>query len=426
MDEGTFPEARLRTRVRALLERHRREGYSALLGQEYCYIQPAPGRYPFQWFWDSCLHIILLARLGEFALAQRALRSLFAMQQSDGFVGHMIFWRQILPVRLTDIVQARPGWQDLRPHMSALVQPPFAAQALLRLHEASRDRVFLGELYARVRRYHEWLARERDFDGDGLLTIISPFESGMDWKASFDTVTRGAPGPTPRRFFLSAYFWRTVGIDFHNFARRYDLARIRRRARFLVKDAGFNTAYALDLEAMAKLAPLAGDDPAPFLERRARVGASILRLMYDADDAAFYDLQQPGARKLRVLTPTIFFPLALKEVGDDLARVVIERHFDDAREFATAAPLPTVAACEPAFDPGASGYLWRGPTWALPNWFLYHALRRRGFDRRAEKLRLALWRGIERSGFREYYDPFTAEGAGADDFTWSGLLLDMD
>jgi glycogen debranching enzyme len=347
------------------------------------------------------------------------------MQRADGFVGHMIFWRQILPVRLTDVVQAQPSWQDLRPHMSALIQPPFAAQALLRLHEAGSDRVFLGELYARVRRYHEWLARNRDFDGDGLLTIVSPFESGMDWKASYDPAIRGAPGATPRRLFLSRYFWRTVAIDWHNFARGYDLARIRRRARFLVKDAGFNSAYALDREAMATLAPLAGDDPAPFLERRARVGAAILRLLHDERDEAFYDVQEPGARKLRVLTPTIFFPLALEEVGAELAERILERHFDDAREFATAAPLPTAAVSEPAFDPGASGYLWRGPTWALPNWFLYRALRRRGFGRRAERLRLALRRGVERSGFREYYDPFTGQGYGARDFTWSGLLTEM-
>src|SRR3982751_5162017 len=48
----------LRTNVRALLRRHLKEGYSGLLGQEYCYIRPAPGRYPFQWFWDTCFHIL--------------------------------------------------------------------------------------------------------------------------------------------------------------------------------------------------------------------------------------------------------------------------------------------------------------------------------------------------------------------------------
>ena len=32
---------------------------------------------------------------------------------------------------------------------------------------------------------------------------------------------------------------------------------------------------------------------------------------------------------------------------------------------------------------------------------------------------------IQLSGFREYYNPFSGEGYGACDFTWSGLVVDM-
>ena len=32
---------------------------------------------------------------------------------------------------------------------------------------------------------------------------------------------------------------------------------------------------------------------------------------------------------------------------------------------------------------------------------------------------------VRKSGFREYYNPFTGEGYGAKDFTWGGLVLDM-
>src|SRR5581483_814637 len=70
----------LRESLRELLRRNAREGYSALLGQHYSYIAPAPATYPFQWFWDTCFHVIMLARLGEFDMAKRNLRSLFAMQ----------------------------------------------------------------------------------------------------------------------------------------------------------------------------------------------------------------------------------------------------------------------------------------------------------------------------------------------------------
>jgi glycogen debranching enzyme len=415
-------EQELRKRVRELLLGNVKDGYSGLLGQNYCYIAPALKPYPFQWFWDTCFHVVILARLGEHDLAKRNLRSLFAMQEENGFVGHMIFWKQLLPKRRTDVMQARPTWEALRPHMSALIQPPLAGVALHTLYEACGDRVYLGEMYARVKRHHEWLARNRDFDGDGLLTIITPFESGMDWKPSYDPVLGYAQRVTPQRLYTSRLYWKGVSVDLHNFLLRYDLARIRRRGRFLVKDAGFNAIYAWDLECMERLAPLAGDDPAVFAQRRQRVLKSMLELMYDEEDAAFFDVQ--GSEKMRVRTPTIFFPLAL-EIDERIAARVLDAHFERKDGFGSSLPLPSVELRDPAFFAGETPFLWRGPTWAFINWFLYHALRKRGFEERAARLRRSLWQAIEKSGFREYYDPFTGEGLGAREFTWSGLLLDM-
>jgi glycogen debranching enzyme len=418
-------EDELRARLRDLLIRNAREGYSGLLGRHYCYIAPSPATYPFQWFWDTCFHVIMLARLGEYEWAKRNLRSLFAMQEDNGFVGHMIFWKQLLPKRRSDLLQARPTWQMLRPHMSALIQPPLAATALLRLFEACGDRVYLGELYAHIRRHHEWLAHNRDFDGDGLLTIISPFESGMDWKASYDPVLGYAPRVTRRWRYTCSLYWKAVNVDLLNFARRYDLRRISTAGKFLVKDAGMNSVYAMDLQAMQTLAELAGDDPAPFEERRKRLVRSMLERMYDPDAAAFYDVREPGSQKLRIHTPTIFFPLLIDEIGSDIAERVLTVHFDNVDEFGAPRPIPSVDLRDPAFYAGETPFIWRGPTWSSINWFLYRALKNRGFETRAERLRQALWCSVQQSGFREYYDPFTGEGHGAREFTWSGLLVDM-
>jgi hypothetical protein len=47
--------------------------------------------------------------------------------------------------------------------------------------------------FAAARRYHQWLRSNRDPDGDGLISIISPFESGMDWSPQFDSAFDHGP-----------------------------------------------------------------------------------------------------------------------------------------------------------------------------------------------------------------------------------------
>jgi glycogen debranching enzyme len=418
-------EQALREELRALLLRNSREGYSQLLNRHYCYVAPAPGNYPYQWFWDTCFHVIMLARLGECEVGKRNLRSLFEMQEDDGFVGHMIFWQRALPHQLTDVTQARPSWRTVRPHMSAMIQPPVAAQALLSLFRACGDRVFLGELYAKVRRQHEWLAAHRDFDGDGLISIISPFESGMDWKPSYDQVLGHSPRTTPKGLRTSSLYWKVTAVDAANFLCRYDLPRIRRHHRFIVKDAGFNALYARDLQAMEELARLIGDDPAHFAQRRTRVARSMVDLMYDEKSQAFLDVQEPGSRKIDVVTAAAFFPLDCDCVPQEIAEAIVATHLQRGGSFDVPWPLPTVGTDDPSFFRGETPYLWRGPTWSVVNWFLCRAFQVRGFHPLADRLRDSLRGLVAHSGFREYYDPFSGAGLGARDFTWSGLLVDM-
>src|SRR5438874_11206529 len=101
-----MPDDELRDRVRRLLLANVKDGFSGLLGQSYCYIAPAPEPYPFQWFWDTCFHVIMLPHLGEFKLAQKNLRSLVAMHNGNVFIGHMLLCNQVCPKRPTDMLQA--------------------------------------------------------------------------------------------------------------------------------------------------------------------------------------------------------------------------------------------------------------------------------------------------------------------------------
>ena len=88
-------------------------------------------------------------------------------------------------------------------------------------------------------------------------------------------------------------------------------------------------------------------------------------------------------------------------------------------------PIPSVAKNHPSFDPTATMYIWRGPTWIVNNWFMHQFLMENGYEKESKRLIDSIRSLIEKSGFREYYNPFTGEGYGAKDFTWAGLVLDM-
>lgn len=387
------------------------------------YTKPSPVTYPFQFFWDTCFHVFILTALDEHKMAKEHLKSLFALQETNGFVGHMIYWDNILPGRWTDFFQSKPSLKRklFQTHMSALLQPPMVAQALSKVYKASGDREFLEQMLPKLKNYYHWIAQNRDFEGDGLITIISPFESGLDWKPTFDPVLGFPEKKADWRLLLKG-----VWVDFRNFFHNYKLDTIYKKGYFLVKEVGFNTIYAQNLQVMAGLCEELNDPEAETFRKRAdKTIQSMLKVMYDEKEAAFLDVYGKGNTKIRILTPTIFFPVIIEGVPEEISRKVVDTHFFNKEEFDVPFPIPSLARNHPAFDPTQSINIWRGPTWIFFNWFLHPFLMKKGYRKESKRLIDSIRQLIEKSGFREYYHPFTGEGYGAEDFTWAGLIVDM-
>ncbi len=80
----------------------------------------------------------------------------------------------------------------------------------------------------------------------------------------------------------------------------------------------------------------------------------------------------------------------------------------------------------PSFDPENSKFdarrYWRGPAWAIVNYLVARGLEEYGFEEKARRIRLDTRKLIQKSGFREYFDPQTGEGAGGDNFTWTAAI----
>lgn len=387
----------------------------------YHYTKPSPDTYPYQFFWDTCFHVLILCNHHEFEMAKAHIKSLMSFQKEDGFLGHMIYWDRLRPARWVDFFQSRPTFKNLyKSHMSALIQPPILAMAVERLIKRSGDIDFLKSVIPNLKRYYTWLKDNRDFNGDHLLSIISPFESGMDWKPSYDEIFNFR-GKANARLFA-----KVVAVDIRNFLNNYNLKKIYKKNYFQVKGAGFNSMYAQNLRSMARLCDMLEDDDAEkFRDLALKVEHSIVRLMYNEKDAAFYDCYGKNNRQLKVKTPTIFYPLSMETIDRNIIKKVIETHLIGESYFNMDYQLPSVATDEPSFNPKESIYIWRGPTWIVNNWFLHDVFLQNGYKQEAEKLITNLRVLMEKSGFREYYNPFTGEGYGAKDFTWAGLMTDM-
>ena len=151
-----------------------------------------------------------------------------------------------------------------------------------------------------------------------------------------------------------------------------------------------------------------------------------MRTCWDEDSGLFWDAWGADEKPLRVLTITSLFPLILEDMHADITRRLVEDHLLEPAEFWTRYPLPSVAADEPAFDPAfRSQALWRGGTWVNTNWYLYWGLRTHGYAEVASELAGRTFEMVSRGGLREFYNPLTAEGQGAQDFSWSALVLDL-
>ena len=95
----------------------------------------------------------------------------------DGFIGHVVFWDQPLSCRRLVYYNVTSRHAE----MTGTIQPPLLAWAW---------RLAVGDPAAepRIAAHHEWLRANRDLDGDGLLWLVQPDESGLDSSPKFDPV----------------------------------------------------------------------------------------------------------------------------------------------------------------------------------------------------------------------------------------------
>ncbi|MBD3228366.1 MAG: hypothetical protein GF329_09275, partial [Candidatus Lokiarchaeota archaeon] len=144
---------------------------------KFMYTCPNHNNYPHQWLWDSCFHSIVWSHF-DIEKAKTELLTVVKKQYDNGLLPHMSYWRksQSLIGKLSDWLFKI--WPDK--DRSHITQPPVISHAVEIVYNKCKDLDWLKEIIEPLLKYFDWLKTERDYDNDGLVSIIHPWESGMD------------------------------------------------------------------------------------------------------------------------------------------------------------------------------------------------------------------------------------------------------
>lgn len=405
---------------------------------------PSQHLYPHQWSWDSAFISIGLAHWHQ-ARAESELLTVFAGQWANGMVPHIAFSRSIPDEAYFPgpSFWNAPGPPQGPPVATAgITQPPVHAAAALEVYRRAADkqraRTFLARIYPRLEHQFAYLKTARDIGGAGLISIVHPWESGLDnspfWDEPMSRLPSDSSFPVPKRAGIS-----TVDASERPGAREYSIyihlselyrdsgysdEYLRDEHPFVVEDPLFNSCYLWSLESMALIADLLGLASDTYRERAQVVVDALSSRLWNPEVGVFQALDvRTGALSEAVtvggVVPLLAAGLA-RHQAEALRNLLLSERFR----------LGNVAFGVPSNDLTALTFdrrlYWRGPSWVNTNWLLWKGLLQHGFHDEAALVRTGVLNAVQTGGMYEYFDPFDGTGRGSGNFGWTAaLVMDM-
>ncbi|WP_448319353.1 MGH1-like glycoside hydrolase domain-containing protein [Streptomyces sp. CO7] len=407
---------------------------------------PSRSLYPHQWSWDSAFIAIGLRHLSP-ARAQTELRTLFASQWDDGRIPHIVFNPAVphdayfpSPDFWRSRTDGRPSGAPPVMQTSGIVQPPVHALAVWLTHRAdpglSRTEGFLRRAYPKLVSWHNYLLRHRDLGGGGLVSVVHPWEQGMDNSPCWDPpLSRVTPAPTGSftRADLAhgAPEDRPTDLDYGRYVKLAmdyrDRGYVDGGGEFAVEDPSFNALLIASEHALGMIEAELGIDPAPRHARAARLTRVLVDRLWDERHGVFLCrdvLAGESGELVEEHGVAGLLPLILPTLPEEVVARLVETLTGPRFGLGSSTRLvPSYDLTGACFDPHR---YWRGPAWFNVGWLVERGLRMHGRTGLAAGLREALVATADSSDFAEYVDPFTGEACGAREFSWTAALtLDL-
>ncbi len=408
--------------AKEVLKNNRRSGYTLPTNNEL---------YPAQWNWDSAFIALGYSYFNlEYAIVE--LEKLISGQWDDGMIPHILFHdndESYFPNHKTwDCGNKIPS--------SGITQPPIIATIIKKivdqnkLNQSQLKRV--ETIIKKLKKYLDWFFNYRDTNKIGLVSIIHPWESGLDnspiWDSSLDKVKIEENLKYERRDLnVSRSSNRPLKKDYdgyitllNQFKRdKYNPSKIVNDSMFNVIDIGFNSILIRATKDLIGVAKKFNLDFTDLKNKISKSEESLIKFYKDEEQSFFsYDFKNHNLIKVDAISN--YFVLFANLQNEDINNKIINKlkEYNSQKEYF----FTTVNPKDNTFE---ETRYWRGPVWINTNWIIYQGLldKDKNFSNLIKNKTLEL---LENKKFHEYYNYKTGDCLGANNFSWSAALyLDL-
>ncbi len=390
---------------------------------------PSKGKYSSLFGWDSGWHAISMSRIDP-AVAASELTVLTDRQLDNGRISHDTHFKELEP--------KSSNWSRLGTRMgqsqfdaegrSAMIDPPSYIIAAEKVYEETKDRAWLDKVLPRLEKCIHYLTHDRDLFGDGLVSVIHPWETGTDSSPAYDKILHldfRTPLGAPMRGLLYPKM-----LDY-NAKFNWDPQIAKQKNRFVLEDCAFNAITIRGIQSVANLNESIGEkEKAAALRRQAAAMVAALdRINWVEEKGCYYSRYDAKDPKLAMRTTCAsLLPVISGLVPRDRALRVIREHALNPKQFWLPYVFTFNAADEMLHDKVYMEdlLLWRGHCiWTNMNWLMMEGLMNYGFNDEARELTRRTAKMILHEGLWEFYDYRNGQGKGQPHFNWPGLVLDM-
>lgn len=392
------------------------------------YHMPSAYFYPSLFAWDSGFHSAVMLHIDK-EKAKWELETLFKQVAADGHLPHEVLFPCPATTRrpLRNFMRWISQWAYDSNEASFLIDPPIYVAAAELIYNETKDLEWLKRIWNNLSGCVDFMIEKRDVLGDGMVSILHPWEAGTDMSPQFFPAMKL---DKKKRTHAVKSLTSTGFLYLYCRLNSWDPEVLKEKNRFVVEDLTVNCITVRALKSMSKLASAMGRESE---SERCRLKADLMSnrlndLFWDDESSCYYPRWNAEDPKLsRFKTAASLLPLfAGACTGERLERLV-EKHVLNGGEFWTEHLFPFNPHDElKSARPWLEKRIWAGHCiWINFNWMISIGLSENGYTDEARELTRKTVLMVLEQGFHEYYDSLSGKGMRVLDFTWPGLALDM-